>query len=53
MKLGTPRGWESHMTVTELINYLLLRGKDTRELAYDLAWVYESRQAAAERRVRR
>lgn len=40
------------MTVTEFLNYLL-RGKDTHKLAYDLARVYESRQAAAERRARR
>jgi len=37
------------MTVREFLEYLF-RGQDTRELAYDLAWVYESRQAAALRR---
>jgi len=39
------------MTVTDFLNYLL-RGKDTSQLAHDLAWVYGSRQAAAERRSR-
>ena len=39
------------MTVVEFLNYLL-RGKDTSELAHDLAWVYGSRQAAADRRAR-
>jgi hypothetical protein len=39
------------MTVKEFLEYLV-RGRDTRELAYDLAWVYESRQAAAVRRTR-
>lgn len=39
------------MTVIEFLEYLF-RGRDTRELALDLAWVYESRQAAATRRTR-
>jgi hypothetical protein len=39
------------VTVVEFLNYLL-RGKDTRQLAQDLAWVYGSRQAAAKRRAR-
>ncbi|MET0895012.1 MAG: hypothetical protein ABWY77_02085 [Acidimicrobiia bacterium] len=37
------------MSVTEFLDYLI-RGKDTSGLALDLAWVYESRQAAAARR---
>ena len=37
------------MTVIEFLNYLF-RGSDTKQLAADLAWVYESRQAAANRR---
>ena len=37
------------MTVIEFLEYLF-RGNDTRDLALDLAWVYESRQAAAVRR---
>jgi len=40
------------MTVIEFLDYLL-RGKDTHQLAADLAWVYGSRQAAVERRARR
>ena len=39
------------MTVIDFLNYLL-RGEDTSQLAHDLAWVYGSRQAAAERRSR-
>ena len=37
------------MSVTEFLNYLF-RGQDTSNLALDLAWVYETRQASAVRR---
>jgi hypothetical protein len=40
------------MTVIEFLEYLF-RGSDTRDLALDLAWVYESRQASAARRTAR
>jgi hypothetical protein len=40
------------MTVIEFLEYLL-RGKDTNQLAHDLAWVYGSRQAAAQRQASR
>jgi hypothetical protein len=37
------------MTVVEFLEYLF-KGSDTRDLALDLAWVYESRQASDVRR---
>jgi hypothetical protein len=37
------------MTVVEFLEYLF-KGSDTRDLALDLAWVYESRQASEVRR---
>jgi hypothetical protein len=37
------------MSVIDFLNYLF-RGQDTRDLALDLAWVYETRQASARRR---
>jgi hypothetical protein len=37
------------MTLTDFLNYLW-RGKDTDQLALELAWVYETRQATAIRR---
>ncbi len=37
------------MTVIEFLEYLF-KGRDTRDLALDLAWVYEARQASAVRR---
>ena len=37
------------MTVVEFLEYLF-KGPDTRDLALDLAWVYESRQASEVRR---
>jgi hypothetical protein len=37
------------MTVMEFLDYLV-RGKDTRQLASDLAWVYAARQSSAARR---
>jgi hypothetical protein len=40
------------VTVIEFLEYLL-HGEDTSQLAHDLAWVYGSRQAAAERRAGR
>lgn len=37
------------MTIIEFLDYLF-KGRDTRDLALDLAWVYEARQASAARR---